>query len=67
MSSDDEGFGATAMNCGTELAVFMIGPVYLGSFSGERYPVLERVEGTAAYLDDIAKPLAMSSRLKPRW
>ncbi len=25
---------------------------------GERYPTLERVEGTAAYLDDIVKPLA---------
>ena len=25
---------------------------------GERYPVLERVEGTPAYLDDITKPLA---------
>jgi predicted metalloprotease with PDZ domain len=25
---------------------------------GERYPVLERVEGTADYLDDITKPLA---------
>ena len=24
---------------------------------GERYPVLERVEGTPAYLDDITKPL----------
>jgi predicted metalloprotease with PDZ domain len=27
---------------------------------GERYPVLQRVEGTAAYLDDITKPLANS-------
>ena len=24
---------------------------------GERYPVLERVEGTPDYLDDITKPL----------
>jgi hypothetical protein len=24
---------------------------------GERYPLLERVEGTPAYLDDITKPL----------
>jgi len=24
---------------------------------GERYPALERVEGTPAYLDDIIKPL----------
>jgi hypothetical protein len=24
---------------------------------GERYPVLERVNGTPAYLDDITKPL----------
>jgi predicted metalloprotease with PDZ domain len=27
---------------------------------GERYPVLERVEGAPAYLDDITKPLASS-------
>jgi predicted metalloprotease with PDZ domain len=27
---------------------------------GERYPVLERVEGTPAYLDEITKPLASS-------
>jgi predicted metalloprotease with PDZ domain len=27
---------------------------------GERYPVLERVEGSPAYLDDITKPLANS-------
>jgi predicted metalloprotease with PDZ domain len=27
---------------------------------GERYPVLERVDGTPAYLDDITKPLASS-------
>jgi predicted metalloprotease with PDZ domain len=27
---------------------------------GERYPVLERVDGTPAYLDDITKPLANS-------
>ncbi len=27
---------------------------------GERYPVLERVEGTPAYLDDITKPLVPS-------
>jgi len=27
---------------------------------GERYPLLERVEGTPAYLDDITKPLASS-------
>jgi len=30
---------------------------------GERYPVLERVEGTPAYLDDITKPLANSPPL----
>jgi hypothetical protein len=24
---------------------------------GERYPTLQRVEGTPAYLDDIVKPL----------
>ena len=27
---------------------------------GERYPVLERMDGTPAYLDDITKPLANS-------
>jgi hypothetical protein len=27
---------------------------------GERYPELERVDGTPAYLDDITKPLASS-------
>ena len=27
---------------------------------GERYPALERVEGTPAYLDDITKPVAVS-------
>jgi len=27
---------------------------------GERYPALERVEGTSAYLDDITKPLTPS-------
>ena len=29
---------------------------------GERYPALERVEGTPAYLDDIAKPLTNSEK-----
>jgi len=31
---------------------------------GERYPTLERVEGTPAYLDDIVKPLAQSAASK---
>ena len=30
---------------------------------GERYPVLERIEGTPAYLDDITKPLAVNPPL----
>jgi predicted metalloprotease with PDZ domain len=29
---------------------------------GERFPVLERVEGTAAYLDDITKPLTTQEK-----
>ncbi len=29
---------------------------------GERYPVLERVEGTPAYLDDITKPLTVPEK-----
>ena len=29
---------------------------------GERYPTLERVEGTPAYLDDITKPLAKTGK-----
>jgi predicted metalloprotease with PDZ domain len=32
---------------------------------GERYPTLERVEGTPAYLDDIIKPLASSPPIPP--
>jgi len=31
---------------------------------GERYPTLERVEGTPAYLDDITKPLAQTGEAK---
>jgi hypothetical protein len=31
---------------------------------GERYPTLLRVEGTPAYLDDIAKPLAQTAGAK---
>jgi hypothetical protein len=30
---------------------------------GERYPVLQRVEGTPAYLDDITKPLTTPEKL----
>jgi predicted metalloprotease with PDZ domain len=33
---------------------------------GERYPVLQRVEGTPAYLDDITKPLASPARVQPK-
>ena len=33
---------------------------------GERYPVLERVEGTSPYLDDITKPLASSQPAQPK-
>jgi predicted metalloprotease with PDZ domain len=29
---------------------------------GERYPALERVEGTPAYLDDITKPLTIPEK-----
>jgi predicted metalloprotease with PDZ domain len=29
---------------------------------GERYPVLQRIEGTPAYLDDITKPLTMPEK-----
>jgi hypothetical protein len=32
---------------------------------GERYPILERVEGTPAYLDDITKPLVLSKMEQP--
>jgi predicted metalloprotease with PDZ domain len=32
---------------------------------GERYPALERVEGTPAYLDDITKPLVNSPPVPP--
>jgi predicted metalloprotease with PDZ domain len=33
---------------------------------GERYPALERVEGTPAYLDDITKPLASPPAAQPK-
>src|SRR5580704_12463233 len=33
---------------------------------GERYPSLERIEGTPAYLDDITKPLTNSQTAQPR-
>jgi predicted metalloprotease with PDZ domain len=33
---------------------------------GERYPALERVEGTPAYLDDITKPVALSPPAQPK-
>ena len=33
---------------------------------GERYPVLQRVEGTPAYLDDITKPLVTPQPAQPK-
>jgi predicted metalloprotease with PDZ domain len=33
---------------------------------GERYPVLERVEGTPDYLDDVTKPLASPQPAQPK-
>lgn len=33
---------------------------------GERYPALERVAGTPAYLDDITKPMAPSQSTQPK-
>jgi predicted metalloprotease with PDZ domain len=33
---------------------------------GERYPALERVAGTPAYLDDITKPLALPQSAQPK-
>ena len=33
---------------------------------GERYPVLERIEGTPAYLDDITKPLVSAQPAQPK-
>jgi predicted metalloprotease with PDZ domain len=37
-----------------------VSTVDLDYHDGERYPALERVEGTPAYLDDIIKPIAPS-------
>ena len=34
-----------------------VSTVALDYHDGERYPALERVDGTPAYLDDITKPL----------
>jgi predicted metalloprotease with PDZ domain len=39
----------------------MVTEADLDYHDGERYPTLERVEGTPAYLDDIVKPLAQSA------
>jgi predicted metalloprotease with PDZ domain len=36
--------------------------VDLDYHDGERYPVLERVEGTPAYLDDVTKPLTVPEK-----
>jgi len=33
-----------------------VSPISIDYHDGERYPVLERVDGTPAYLDDITKP-----------
>jgi predicted metalloprotease with PDZ domain len=34
----------------------------IGYHDGERYPALERVEGTPDYLDDITKPLTVPEK-----
>jgi predicted metalloprotease with PDZ domain len=40
----------------------LVSEVDVDYHDGERYPTLERVEGTPAYLDDIAKPLAAEAK-----
>jgi len=40
----------------------LVSEVDVDYHDGERYPTLERVEGTPALLDDIAKPLAQPSK-----
>jgi len=42
----------------------MVTEVDVDYHDGERYPTLERVEGTPAYLDDITKPLAQTGEAK---
>jgi predicted metalloprotease with PDZ domain len=39
----------------------LVNEVDVDYHDGDRYPTLERVEGTPAYLDDIAKPLAQNA------
>lgn len=39
----------------------LVNEVDVDYHDGDRYPTLERVEGTPAYLDDIAKPLAQGA------
>jgi len=39
-----------------------VSTVQVNYHDGERYPALERVEGTPAYLDDIIKPLTTPER-----
>jgi thiamine pyrophosphate-dependent acetolactate synthase large subunit-like protein len=40
----------------------LVSEVDVDYHDGERYPTLERVEETPAYLDDIAKPLAADAK-----
>lgn len=40
----------------------LVSMVELDYHDGERFPALERVEGTPAYLDDITKPLTVSEK-----
>jgi predicted metalloprotease with PDZ domain len=43
----------------------LVTTVDLNYHDGERYPALERVAGTPAYLDDITKPLAVNPPIPP--
>ena len=43
----------------------IVSTIDLNYHDGERYPVLERVEGTPAYLDDITKPLSTAHETAP--
>jgi predicted metalloprotease with PDZ domain len=42
-----------------------VSTVDLDYHDGERYPALERVDGTPAYLDDITKPLTTPAKASP--
>lgn len=43
-----------------------VSTIELDYHDGERYPALERVEGTPAYLDDIIKPIAANHETTPK-